>query len=189
MDLFFSFSEQGAGKCCINHMFQFSQTTFLYWCDHGKLGSKSRRDSKGLIHSYQAVQSIPEPPFSFPAAFSSLRELDDSGSLDGRQTLIHAVLSRGLGWLWSEGGGQRAPSLWHFCTVSRWGKRTLICSMSRVLCAKGTSSLAAIQRLAVSPGPLNKACVVSLGATRERNRLLCAKFLHCILLATVCLGL
>ena len=161
-------------------MFQFSQTTFLFWCHHGEPGNKSRRDSKGLIHPHRAFQSIPEPPF-FPAALSPFREMDDSGSLDGRQPWATLSSHRASGAWWGElrqgwgwGWGWRAAPLWHFCTVSRWGKRTLICSMSRVLCAKGTSRLASTQRLAVSLGPLNEACVISLRATRDGNCSPCA---------------
>lgn len=173
------FSEEGAGKCCVNHMFQFSQTTFLFWCHHTESGNKSRRDSKGLIHSHRAFQSIPEPPL-FPGSIFTTLRITRHREPWWTATLSYAVLSWGLGWWvrwgeWRVGGGWwRAASLWHFCTVSRWGKRALICSMSHVPCAKGTDSLASIQRLAVSPGPLNKACVISLWAMREGYRSFCA---------------
>lgn len=167
MELFFS--EQEAGKCCINHMFQFSQTTFYSDAIMARAGNKSRSDSKGIDSFSLNLPIDPEPPFSRQR--SPLRELDDSGRLDGRQPW--ATLSVGPRVV-GEGERWRAASLWHFCTVSRWGKRTLICSMSCVLSAKGTSSLAGTQRLAVSPGPLNKPCVISLRATREGNRSLCA---------------
>lgn len=176
-------------------MFQFSQTTFLFWCYHDKPGNKSTRASKGLIHSHRAFQSIPEPPFSRQHSQHSVNWTTQGALIDSNPG-PWAVLSLGPravgGVRWGEvrvrvrvGG---AASLWHFCTVSRWGKWTLICSMSRVLCAKGTSSLAGTQRLAVSPGPLNKACVILLRATREGKCLLCASS-STVLLAKACLGL
>lgn len=115
----------------------------------------------------------------FPGSVFTTQRIGRLGEPWWTATLSRAVRSRGLGWRvrWGEGGGwrRRAASLRHFCTASRWGKRTLICSMSRALCAKGASSLAGTRRLAVSPGPLNKACAISLWATGgEGNCSLCA---------------
>lgn len=129
-----------------------------------------------LIHSQQTLQSI-----SWTLFFLSSITSQTIGQL--RQPWQTATLSWALSCpVVRPSGGQRGEARWgavrwewgltaaslrQFCTVSRWGKKTLICSMSCALCARGTSVLAGTQRLAVSSRPLNEAFVISLRATRD----------------------
>lgn len=155
---------------------------------------KSRRDSRGLIHSQGAFQLISERRFPGSDLISQENWTTQGGMMDSNHAPRCPVMealggARGeMRWekeVWDLGW---AISLWHFCTLSRWEKRTLICSMSHELYAKGTSSLASIQRLAVSLGPINKACVISL-SHKGRKRLALWKLLRCVLLEKTCLGL
>lgn len=161
-------------ECCVNHMFQFSQPTFFILM---RRAWKQKRERFHEIDSF--APSLPIDPraslfcFFLPQQrFHSLRESDDSGGLDGRQPWSAELSCQEAWWWWvrrgkGEGGGWQL--LLSGISAQRAGewKRTLICSMSRALCARGAIVLAGTQRLVVSSGPLNEAFVISLRATRE----------------------
>lgn len=134
-------------ECCVNHMFQFSQPTFLFWCHHAEPGNKSGRDSMRLIHSHRAFHSLDGRQPWAPSC--PVKRPDGGGWGEAR---------RGRGW------GLTAAALWHFCTASRWVEANS--NLSHEPCALRQGHYQP-GRLVVSSGPLNEAFVISLRATRE----------------------